>query len=86
MPHQRRFVTVGGGRFAYDLGELTIQLRDLDRRTMDVRIVAQLTRNNGALNIPMTLGLRGGALDGRVLRSEPDPAVPFGQSWWFEEP
>ena len=86
MPQQRRSITVSGGRFPYDLGELTIQLRDLDRRTTDVRIVAQLTRDGGALAIPMTLGLRGGAIDGRVLRSEPDPAAPFGQAWWLEDP
>lgn len=86
MPLQRRSVTVGGGRFPYDLGELMIQLRDLDRRTMDVRIVAQLTRDGGTLTIPMTLGLRGGAIDGRRLRAEPDPAASFGQSWWLEDP
>ena len=86
MPLQRRSVTVGGGRFPYDLGELIIQLRDLDRRTLDVRIVAQLTRDGGALTIPMTLGLRGGAIDGRRLRAEPDPAASFGQSWWLEDP
>ena len=52
---------------------------------MDVRVVAQLTRDNGALTIPMTLGLRGGVIDGRRLRADPDPIVPFGQSWWLED-
>ena len=86
MPRQRRFLTVGGGRFPYDLGELTVPLRDLDGRTMDLRIVAQLTQDGGALTIPMTLGLRGGAIDGRILRSEPDSAAAFGQAWWLEDP
>ncbi len=86
MPQPRRFVTVSGGRFPYVLGELTLPLRDLDRRTLDVRIVAQLTQDNGTLTMPMTLGLRGGAIDGRILRSEPDPAASFGQAWWLEDP
>lgn len=86
MPHHRRSVTVGGGRYPYELGELTIRLHDLRRRTMDVRIVAQLTRDGGALTIPMVLGLRGGAIDGRVLRSAPDPAANFGQDWFLEDP
>lgn len=86
MPQSRRSVTVGGGRYPYDLGELAIRLRDSAGRTLDVRIVAQLTRDGGALTIPMTLGLRGGAIDGRVLRSDPDPAASFGQAWWLEDP
>jgi hypothetical protein len=86
MPQNRRSVTVSGGSHPYDLGELTVQLRDLAGRTMDVRIVAQLTRDGGVLTIPMTLGLRGGAIDGRILRSEPDPAASFGQAWWLEDP
>ena len=86
MPNSRRFVTVGGGSHPYTLGELAIQLRDLDGRTMDLRIVAQFTRDGGALALPMTLGLRGGAIDGRILRSEPDSAAPFGQAWWLEDP
>ena len=52
---------------------------------MSLRIVAQLTRDGGALTIPMTLGLRGGVTDGHVLRAEPDPAAPFGHSWFLED-
>jgi hypothetical protein len=74
------------GDTPYGLGELTIRLTDLDHRTMDVRLVAQLTRDNGALTVPMALGLRGGAIDGRVLRSAPDPGAPFGQDWFLEDP
>jgi hypothetical protein len=86
MPPIHRSVSVGNGNYPYELGELTVQLRDLDRRTMDLHLVAQFTRDSGALTIPMTLGLRGGVIDGRRLRAEPDPDVPFGQSWWLEEP
>lgn len=86
MPQQRRFVTVGGGRYPYDLGELTLPLRDLNNLTMDIRIVAQLTRDSGTLTMPMTLGLRGGAIDGRIIRSEPDSTASFGQAWWLEDP
>jgi hypothetical protein len=34
----------------------------------------------------MLLGLRGGALDSRILRAEPDATAPFGQAWMLEEP
>jgi hypothetical protein len=34
----------------------------------------------------MVLGLRGRAIDGRVLRGAPDPAAPFGQDWFLEDP
>jgi hypothetical protein len=86
MPQRQRSFFFGGGRYPYELGELTVRLTDLDHRTMDVRLVAQLTRDNGALTVPMVLGLRGGALDGRVLRSAPDPGAPFGQDWFLEDP
>jgi hypothetical protein len=86
MPLAHRFVSLGGGSFPYELGELTIRLTDRDQRTMDVRIVAQFTRDNGALTVPMILGLRGGAIDGRILRSAPDPGAPFGQDWFLEDP
>ena len=36
--------------------------------------------------MPMTIGLRGGAIDGRVIRSELDPGASFGQAWWLEDP
>ena len=86
MPQAERFVSVGNGNYPYDLGELAIRLIDQNQRTLDLRIVAQLTRDNGALAIPMTLGLRGGAIDGRILWSEPDPTAPFAQAWWLEDP
>jgi hypothetical protein len=86
MPSHRRFVSVGGGNFPYTLGELAIRLFDQKRRSMDLRIVAQLTQDGGALTIPMTLGLRGGVIDGRILRAEPDAAAPFGQKWLLEDP
>jgi hypothetical protein len=53
---------------------------------MTVRVVAQLTRDGGALAIPMVLELSGGFLDGRVLRAEPDPGAPFGQRWELADP
>lgn len=86
MPQVHRFVSVGNGNYPYELGELAVQLIDYQRRTMDLRIVAQFTRDGGALAIPMTLGLRGGVIDGRIIRGEPDPAAPFGQAWWLEDP
>jgi hypothetical protein len=86
MPQYRRVLAFGGGIYPYELGELTVRLRDLDQRTMDVRIVAQLTRDGGALTTPIVLGLRGGVIDGRILRGEPDPAAPFGQGWFLEDP
>jgi hypothetical protein len=86
MPLQHRSVSLGGGNYPYDLGELTVRLFDQDRRRLDARIIVQLTRDGGALTIPMTLGLRGGLLDGRILRAEPDAAAPFGQTWFLEDP
>lgn len=86
MPTSLRLVSLAGGTYTYDLGELTLRLRDLAGSVMDVRVVAQLTHDNGTLNAPMILGLRGGAVDGRRLRGDPDPAAPFGQAWWLEDP
>ncbi len=86
MPHHQRFVSVGGGNYPYELGELTVRLWDQDRRTLDARVVAQLVRNGTTQTVPMILGLRGGALDGRVLHAEPDPAAPFGQAWHLNDP
>lgn len=80
MPFHHRSVTVGGGVFPYELGELGVRLTDYRQRTMDVRVVAQFTRDGGTLTLPMVLGLSGGAIDGRTLRSEPDSAAPFGQA------
>ncbi len=86
FPASLRIVAIGGSSFAYDLGEVRLRLRDLVGGALDVPVVAQLTRDGGALNAPMILGLRAGVLDGRVLHSEPDPAAPFGRAWWIEGP
>jgi hypothetical protein len=86
MPQIHRSTLLGGGKYPYELGELTLQLRDRHHHTMDVRIIAQLTLDNGALTIPMILGLRGGVIDGRILRAEPDQGAPFGQAWILEDP
>ncbi|AMV24354.1 hypothetical protein VT84_08155 [Gemmata sp. SH-PL17] len=86
MSHVQRSVSLGGGTFPYELGELAVQLTDYSHRTMDLRVVAQLTHDNGVLTIPMVLGLSGGVTDGRVLRAEPDPSAPFGQAWSLEDP
>jgi hypothetical protein len=86
MPQSLRTVTLGGGSYPYDLGELTIRLRDLVGNVIDVSVIAQITRDGGRLTIPMLLGLRGGALDSRILRAEPDATAPFGQAWMLEEP
>lgn len=86
MPAANRSLTVGGGRFPYDLAELDVELFDHHGGGMTVRVVAQLTRDGGALAIPMLLGLSGGLLDGRVLRAEPDAGEPFGQRWTLEDP
>jgi hypothetical protein len=86
MPLSLRSTSFGGGNYPYDLGELTIRLLDQEQRTLDARIVAQLTRDGGAINLPMTLGLRGGVIDGRILRAEPDDTAPFAQSWFLEDP
>jgi hypothetical protein len=86
MPQNQRTITLGGGTYPYELGELVISLRDLVGNTMDVTVVAQLTRDAGALTVPMILGLRGGVLDSRILRAEPDATAPHGQSWMLEAP
>lgn len=84
-PHFRR-VSVGNGNYPYELGDFPIRLWDQNQRTLDVRVIAKFTRDNGRLTLPMTLGLRGGAIDGRILRSEPDTTASFGQAWWLEDP
>jgi hypothetical protein len=60
MPQHRRTLVIGGSRFPDEWGELTLPLED---------------KTGGRLNIPITLGLSGGCLDGRALRAEPDPAA-----------
>lgn len=86
MPVLLRSVTIAGGVWPYELGEITLPLRDPSGGRLDVRVVAKFTRDGGALNIPLTLGLRGGVLDGRVLKAQPDPSAPFGQAWTLEDP
>jgi hypothetical protein len=83
---QLRTLTIAGGAYPFDLGELNLPLEDKAGGRLAVRVVAKLTRDGGALNVPLTLGLRGGVLDGRVLRAEPDPAAAFGQAWVLEDP
>jgi hypothetical protein len=85
-PPQLRTITIAGGSYPFDLGEITLRLEDRAGGKLDVRLVAKFTRDGGALAIPLTLGLRGGVLDGRTLRAAPDPAAPFGQAWVLEDP
>ena len=85
-PPQLRTITIAGGTFPYDLGELTIQLEDRNRTVFPVTVVAKLTQDGGRLTVPLTLGLRGGFLDGRILHGEPDPTAPFGQTWTLIDP
>jgi hypothetical protein len=80
-PPQLRVLTIAGGTFPYTLGELTIQLEDQDGTVLPVTVIAKLTRDGGRLAVPLTLGLRGGFLEGRKLHAGPDATVPFGQAW-----
>ncbi len=86
MPARLRTIDLPGGTFPYELAEVPIRLEDLTGAVMDVTVVAQLTRDGGRLTIPMVLGLRGGVIDGRILRGEPDAIAPFGQAWILEDP
>jgi hypothetical protein len=85
VPVQHRQLTVAGGTFPFDLGEMTLPLYDRYGGHLAVTVVAKFTRDGGALKIPLTLGLRGGVIDGRVLRAYPDPAAAFGQAWVLED-
>ena len=85
-PPGHRFITIAGGTYPFELGEIPARLEDPSRATMDVTLIAKFTRDGGRLTIPLTLGLRGGVLDGRVLRAEPDPAAPHGQAWSLADP
>jgi hypothetical protein len=82
---QRR-LTVGGGTFPFELGEATLRLEDQRQRYMMVTAVVQLLLDGGSFPLPMTIGLRGGVIDGRTLTAQPDPVAPFGQGWHLEEP
>lgn len=85
-PPLLRHVTIGGGTFPYELGELTIRLEDRDRNHLSVTFIAKLAHDRGRLSVPFTLGLRGGVLDGRTLRATPDPAAAHGQAWELADP
>lgn len=86
MPAHHRRVVIAGGTFPYELGELVVPLRDQYGGGLDVAVVAKLTQDGGSLNIPLSLGLRGGFLDGRRLYADPDSAIPHGQRWTLEDP
>jgi hypothetical protein len=84
-PPALRTLTIAGGTYPYTLGELTFDLQDLDLCTLNVTIIAKLVQDAGRLAIPLTLGLRGGFLDGRKLHAKPDPSASFGQAWGIED-
>ncbi|MCE9561244.1 MAG: retropepsin-like domain-containing protein [Planctomycetes bacterium] len=56
-PPQLRVITIAGGTFPYGLGQLTIQLEDMDRNVLPVTVIAKLTQDGGRLPIPLALGL-----------------------------
>lgn len=80
-PAADKRVIIAGGAFPFDLGELTLKLRDKSGNQISVRTVAKFTRDGGRLSFPLILGLRGGPLDGHRVAADPDPAAPFGQRW-----
>jgi hypothetical protein len=84
FPPRFRVLTMGGLSVPYELAELRARLRDKDGQVIDARFVAMFTRDNGALGRSLILGLRGGVIDGRTLRGEPDPVAPFGQGWQLD--
>jgi hypothetical protein len=84
-PQQLRVTTIGGGTFPYTLGELTIDLQNPDLSLYPVTIVAKLIQDGGRLAAPLTLGLRGGFLDGRKVRAEPESPAAFGQEWFVAD-
>jgi len=86
MPAQNRRVAVAGGTFPYELGELVIPLVDQEGGSLDITVVAKLTRDNGALSVPVLLGLRGVFLDGCELHADPDAGAPHGQTWALANP
>jgi hypothetical protein len=86
FPAHHRILTIAGGTFPYELGELTIPLRDQSGGALDVTAVAKLTHDRGSLNIPLMLGLRGGVLDGRRFHADPDPTATHGQLWALTDP
>jgi hypothetical protein len=85
-PPALRTLTIGGGTFPYTLGRLTFDLQDFALTTLTVTLVAKLAQDGGRLATPLALGLRGGLLDGRKLRADPDPTAAFGRGWSVEDP
>jgi hypothetical protein len=80
-PQHLRATTIADGTFPYTLGELTLNLQNSDLSLYPVTVIAKLLHDGGRLAVPLTLGLRGGFLDGRKVRAEPDPVAAFGQEW-----
>ncbi|MCI0702586.1 MAG: hypothetical protein L0241_15995, partial [Planctomycetia bacterium] len=85
-PQRHRVIAVAGGRYPFTLGQLTLQLEDSDHTILPITIIAQLIQDNGRLPMALTLGLRGGFLEGRKLLAEPDATLPFGQIWTITQP
>lgn len=85
-PAHLRTVTIAGGTFPYELGELTIRLEDRDRNVLPVTVIAKITRDGGRLPIPLTIGLRGGFFENRKLLAEPNATAMFGQLWTLTDP
>lgn len=86
VPPGLRVLVVAGISVSYELAELGMRLRDRDGQFLDIRLVAKFTQDGGRLPDTIVLGLRGGFLEGRTLRANPDPAVPHGQAWLLEQP
>lgn len=51
-PLHRRVLTVAGGRYPFDLGEITLRLQDRSGGRLDATVVAMFTRDGGTLNVP----------------------------------
>ena len=85
-PPHLRSITIAGGTFPYDLGELTLRLEDKNGTALAATVVAKLLRDGGRMPVPLTLGLRGGFFEGRTVHAEPDTAAAFGERWTIEGP
>jgi hypothetical protein len=79
-------LTIAGGTFPDTLGQRTFDLQDFDLTLLTVTIIAKLAEDGGRLPLPLSLGLRGGFLDGRKVHAEPNPAAAFGQAWTVADP
>ena len=86
FPVGLQVLVIAGGSVPYELGELSARLRDKRGNVIDIRFVAKFTRDGGTLNIPLTLGLRGGFPEGRTLSATPDATEPFGAIWTLANP